>query len=59
MAVIYFSSPSTYSEIFSAFFAAGKISEYVLGLEKQMTAMAPHREWIEEYDKTPEAIVRR
>ena len=45
--------------IFPAAKNAEKISEYLLGLEKQMTAMAPRREWIEEYDKTPEAIVRR
>ena len=36
--------------IFTAAKNAEKISEYVLGLERQMTALAPHKEWIEEYE---------
>ena len=41
--------------IFTAAKNADKISEYVLGLERQMTAMAPHKEWIAEYDAAPMA----
>jgi len=41
--------------IFTAAKNAEKISEYVLGLERQMTALAPHKEWIEEYDAAPMA----
>lgn len=41
--------------IFTAAKNAEKISEYVLGLERQMTALAPHREWIEEYEAAPTA----
>lgn len=40
--------------IFTAAKNAEKISEYVIGLERQMTAMAPHREWVDEYDRTTE-----
>lgn len=39
--------------IFTAAKNAEKISEYVLGLERQMTALAPHKEWIEEYEAAP------
>ena len=45
--------------IFTAAKNAEKISEYVLGLERQMTALAPHKEWIEEYDMASSAIVQR
>lgn len=38
--------------IFTAAKNAEKISEYVLCLERQMTALAPHREWIAEFDST-------
>jgi len=38
--------------IFTAAKNAEKISEYVLGLERQMTAMAPHKEWLAEYEIT-------
>lgn len=37
--------------IFTAAKNAEKISEYVLGLERQMTAMADHREWVAGYDR--------
>jgi antirestriction protein ArdC len=37
--------------IFTAAKNAEKISEYVLGLERQMTALAPHKEWIAEYER--------
>ena len=37
--------------IFTAAKNAEKISEYVLGLERQMTALDPHKEWIEEYER--------
>jgi antirestriction protein ArdC len=36
--------------IFTAAKAADKISGYMLGLEKQMTAIEPHKEWIADYD---------
>jgi antirestriction protein ArdC len=37
--------------IFTAAKNAEKISEYVLGLERQLAAMAPHKEWIAEYER--------
>ena len=43
--------------IFTAAKNADKISEYVLGMERQMTAMAPHKEWVAEYDAA--TIARR
>lgn len=45
--------------IFTAAKNAEKISEYVLGLERQMTALAPHREWIEEYERACAPITQR
>ena len=36
--------------IFSAAKDADRISEYMMGLAMKREAMAPHREWIEEYD---------
>lgn len=36
--------------IFAAAKNAEKICEYVLGVERQMAAMAQHREWLAEYD---------
>ncbi len=27
-----------------------RICEYMLGLERQMTGIVPHKEWIEEYE---------
>jgi antirestriction protein ArdC len=45
--------------IFTAAKNAEKISEYILGLEKQMTAIAPHREWIKEYERAPQVGYRR
>lgn len=36
--------------VFTAAKNAEKISEYVLGLERQMTALAPHKEWLAEYE---------
>lgn len=36
--------------IFSAAKDAELMSEYVLAQERQMTAMAPHKEWVEEYE---------
>ncbi len=44
--------------IFTAAKNAEKISEYVLGLERQMTALAPHKEWIEEYERADTAVHR-
>jgi len=41
--------------IFTAAKNADRICEYMLGLERQMTAMAPHKEWIEEYDNARRA----
>lgn len=41
--------------IFSAAKDADLIADYVLGLERQHTALAPHREWIEEYEAAPMA----
>ena len=38
--------------IFSAAKDAEVMASYVLGLEKQMTAMAPHKEWVQEYERT-------
>lgn len=38
--------------IFSAAKDAEAMASYILGLEKQMTAMAPHKEWVEEYERT-------
>jgi antirestriction protein ArdC len=38
--------------IFTAAKNAEKISEYVLCLERQMTALALHKEWTAEYDRT-------
>lgn len=37
--------------IFTAAKNADKISEYVLGLERQMTAMEQHKEWLDEYEQ--------
>lgn len=45
--------------IFTAAKAAERVSEYVLGLERQATAMQEHREWVEEYDRAGEALARR
>jgi antirestriction protein ArdC len=39
--------------IFSAAKDADLIAEYVLGIERQHSALAPHKEWIEEYEATP------
>jgi antirestriction protein ArdC len=36
--------------IFTAAKNADRICEYMLGLERQHTALAPHKEWIAEYD---------
>lgn len=41
--------------IFTAAKNADRICEYMLGMERQMTALEPHKEWIEEYDATPMA----
>lgn len=41
--------------IFSAAKDAELMAEYMLGLEKQMTAMDVHKEWIEEYDNVRSA----
>ena len=41
--------------IFTAAKNADRICEYMLGLERQMTALEPHKEWIEEYEATPMA----
>ena len=45
--------------IFTAAKNADRICEYMLGLERQMTALAPHKAWIEEYQRTPELSLRR
>ena len=37
--------------IFSAAKDAELMSEYVLSQERQMTAMAPHKEWVAEYER--------
>ena len=37
--------------IFTAAKAADRISEYVLGFERQATAMQEHSEWVAEYDR--------
>jgi len=37
--------------IFTAVKNADRICEYMLGLERQLTAMEPHKEWIAEYDR--------
>jgi len=39
--------------IFTAAKAADSISEHVLGIERQATAMDQHQEWIAEYDAAP------
>ena len=39
--------------IFTAAKAADKVSEYVLGFERQATAMQEHAEWVAEYESTP------
>ncbi|MGV3569887.1 MAG: ArdC family protein [Ramlibacter sp.] len=39
--------------IFTAAKAADRISEYVLGIERQATAMEQHKEWIAEYEAAP------
>jgi antirestriction protein ArdC len=44
--------------IFTAAKNADRICEYMLGLERQRTALAPHKEWIEEYDRTSEISLR-
>ncbi len=36
--------------IFTAAKNADRICEYMLGLERQRTELAPHKEWVEEYD---------
>lgn len=41
--------------IFSAAKDADLIAEYVLGIERNYTAMTSHREWLAEYDATPTA----
>lgn len=41
--------------IFTAAKNADRICEYMLGLERQMTAAEPHKEWIEEYDNARRA----
>lgn len=41
--------------IFTAAKNADRICEYMLGLERQRTALEPHKEWIEEYETTPMA----
>jgi len=41
--------------IFTAAKNADRICEYMLGLERQLTAMEPHKEWIEEYDNARRA----
>lgn len=45
--------------IFSAAKDAEMMAEYVLGLERQLTAMAPHKEWVAEYEQAPELGKRR
>jgi hypothetical protein len=42
--------------IFTAAKNADKISEYVLGLERQLTAMEPHKEWLCEYENAKAAF---
>ncbi len=37
--------------IFSAAKDADRIAEYLLGLERERSAMAPHREWVEDYQR--------
>lgn len=37
--------------IFTAAKAADKISEYMIGLERQMTGQEEHKEWIADYDR--------
>jgi antirestriction protein ArdC len=39
--------------IFTAAKAADRVSEYVLGFEREMAAMDEHAEWIAEYDAAP------
>jgi antirestriction protein ArdC len=39
--------------IFAAARDAEKIAEYVIGLERQATAMKEHAEWVAEYDAAP------
>lgn len=41
--------------IFTAAKDAERMAEYLLALEKQHTAMAPHKEWIEEYENARRA----
>jgi antirestriction protein ArdC len=38
--------------IFSAAKAAERVTEYVLGLERQVALMEPHKEWVEEYQRS-------
>jgi antirestriction protein ArdC len=40
--------------IFTAAKDADRMAEYVLGVERQQTAMAGHKEWVAEYGATPE-----
>lgn len=40
--------------IFTAANDAEKMAEYVLGIERQHTAMKEHAEWVAEYEQAPE-----
>ncbi|MES2784237.1 MAG: zincin-like metallopeptidase domain-containing protein [Pseudomonadota bacterium] len=42
--------------IFSVAKSAEKISEYVLGLERQATALRGHAKWVAEYDAAPSSL---
>ena len=39
--------------IFTAAKAADRVSEYVLGFEREAVAINEHAEWLAEYDATP------
>lgn len=40
---------------FTAAKNADRVGEYMLGLERQLTAMELHKEWIEEYENAMRA----
>lgn len=39
--------------IFAAARDAERMADYLLGLERQLVAMAEHKEWVEEYERAP------
>lgn len=45
--------------IFSAAKDADRIAEYLLGLERERSSMATHKEWVEEYDRAEAAQLAR